>query len=306
MQMERIRKALGGISGIPVTPYDTNGAVAPATLKSIVEDMVAAGVHNIVSGGNTGEFFALTSDEILQVQSAAVEAVNGHAVATAAIGHSLFDAKATARAAKRAGFDCVMAHHPVDPFAAPHGQADYFLDLAEASELPLVAYVRSDAIPPGDLVRVAAHGNVAGVKFATTNLMLLAECIWTTQSSPAIWVCGLAEGWAAPFYALGARGFTSGLVNIYPEHSLAIWAALENGDYGQARSLVARIAPFEAMRTKFNNGANVTVVKEAMAILGRPVGPVRTPGLPELDSSDRASLRSILAQLGSPSARAMG
>jgi 4-hydroxy-tetrahydrodipicolinate synthase len=298
MSVERVRHALTGISGVHVTPYDSSGAIDAALLGSIVADMAVAGVHNIVSAGNTGEFFALTSDEVLRVHDIAISAVAGRALVTAAVGRSLTEATATARAAKRAGADAIMAHHPLDPFAAPQAQADYFVALAEASELPLVAYVRSDLISAADLARVAVHPNVAGVKFAAGNLMLLAECLRATKGHPAVWVCGLAEGWAAPFYALGTRGFTSGLVNVDPKRSLAIWAALEAGDFATARRLVDIIAPFEAMRTKFNNGANVTVVKEAMTLLGLAVGPARLPGLTVLDAADRNRLRSVLNDWG--------
>jgi 4-hydroxy-tetrahydrodipicolinate synthase len=298
MSIERIRQGLTGISGVHVTPYDSSGAIDVALLKAVVADMAIAGVHNIVSAGNTGEFFALTSDEVLRVHEAAIAAVAGRALVTVAVGRSLVEATATARAAKRAGADAIMAHHPLDPFAAPQAQADYFIALAETSELPLVAYVRSDLISASDIARIALHPNVAGVKFATPNLMLLSECIRATQGHPAVWVCGLAEGWAAPFYALGTRGFTSGLVNIDPARSLSIWKALEAGDFATARKLVDIIAPFEAMRTKFNNGANVTVVKEAMILLGRAVGPVRVPGLAALDAADRVRLRGVLADWG--------
>jgi len=289
-----IRTALRGISGIHITPYDASGAIDLGLLKSVVTEMADAGVHNIVSAGNTGEFYTLRLEEILRVHETSVEAVAGRAMATAAVGRSLPDAVALARAAKKFGFDGVMAHHPQDPFAAPHGQADYFIELAETSELPVIAYVRSDAISASDLARVAVHPNVAGVKFASTSLMLLAECIRLTRDRDAEWICGLAEGWAAPFYALGARGFTSGLVNVAPQRSFAIWAALDKGDYANACRLVDEISVFETMRTKYNNGANVTVVKEAMALLGRPVGPVRLPGLPRLEEADRQKLRDVL------------
>ena len=155
-----------------------------------------------------------------------------------------------------------------------------------------------------DLARVATHPNVAGVKFASPNMMLLAECVRATQGSSANWICGLAEGWAAPFHALGARGFTSGLVNVAPERSLAIWQALEANDYDRARRLVDEIAGFETLRTKYGNGANVTVVKEALGLLGTNVGPVRLPGLPELNESERAELRKIVAGWGSQRAAA--
>ena len=53
-----------------------------------------------------------------------------------------------------------------------------------------------------------------------------------------IWVGGLAEVWAPSFYAVGARGFTSGLINVWPERSVAINRALEVGDFDQARALI--------------------------------------------------------------------
>jgi len=294
MDIATYRRALGGISGVHVTAYAEDGGINAELTGRIVRRIARAGVHNIVSGGNTGEFFSMTYDEVLELQDIAIAAAEGKSMVTAAAGRSVKEATATALAAKRAGADGVMVHHPNDPFAAPTAQADYFIAIAEASELPIVGYLRSDAIPVAELARIATHPNVAGVKFATTNLMLFAECVRATEGTDAVWICGLAESWAAPFYALGARGFTSGLVNIDPARSLAVWNALEAGDYAQARTLVAKIAGFEQMRTKFNNGANVTVVKEALMLRGENVGPVRLPGLPALDAADRARLKEIL------------
>lgn len=298
MSIERVRAALRGISGVHVTAYDAEGGIDAALTGRVVARVAEAGIHNVVSGGNTGEFYALAPAEIRQVQEVAIEAVAGRALVTAAVGRSLVEAVATAREAARMGADAVMAHQPLDPFAAPSAQVDYFLSIAEAASVPLVAYVRSNDIGLADLTRLAAHENLAGIKFATPNLMLLADCIRATAHLPAIWVCGLAEGWAAPFYALGARGFTSGLVNVVPERSLAIHAALERGDFEEARRQVAEIAAFETMRTKHNNGANVTVVKEAMTLAGWPVGPVRPPGLVALDEADRRRLEAIVRGWG--------
>lgn len=298
MTIARVRAALGGISGVHVTPYAADGAPDPVMLARVVKRIAAAGVPNIVSCGNTGEYYALTPAEIERVQHAAIEANGGHAVLTVAVGRSRAEAIAAANAMARAGANAAMIHHPVDPFAAPHAQAAYFEAIAEASPIPVVAYLRSDAIPVAALARLAAHRNVAGVKFATTNLMHLAECLRSSDPAGAIWVCGLAEGWAAPFYALGARGFTSGLVNVWPERSLAIHEALEAGHYPVARRLVDEIAGFEQLRTRFSNGANVTVVKEAMALVGLPAGPVRHPGLATLDPADRERLAAIVTGWG--------
>src|SRR3546814_13553024 len=96
---------------------------------------------------------------------------------------------------------------------------------------------------------------MAGIKFATPNLMHFADCVRATEDCAAVWVCGLAEGWAPAFYAPGARGFTSGLVNVDTERSLAIWRGLDGGRSAEARTLIKPIAPFEPFGTKDNNGA---------------------------------------------------
>ncbi|WP_332685528.1 dihydrodipicolinate synthase family protein [Bosea sp. (in: a-proteobacteria)] len=304
VRQETVRKALRGISGVHVTAWAADGEADWKVTAEIVARIAAAGIHNIVSAGNTGEFYPMTTDEVVRSHAVAAEAVAGKALVTAGIGRSLREAISTGKLAAKAGCDAVMVHHPLDPFAAPQSQADYILAIAEALEIPLVAYIRSDAIGVKDLARVATHPNVAGVKFASSNMMLLAECVRATQGSSANWICGLAEGWAAPFHALGARGFTSGLVNVAPERSLAIWRALEANDYELARRLVDEIAGFETLRTKYGNGANVTVVKEALGLLGTKVGPVRLPGLPELNEDERAELRRIVGSWGGQRAAA--
>lgn len=297
MSIETVRAALIGISGVPVTPYNANGSIDESSLSTLIKKMSGAGIHNLMAAGNTGEFFALTLDEIRQVHRVSIEARTGSSLVSAAVGRSLSDAKALARDSIAAGADAIMGHHPMDPFAAPAAQARYFLELAEASTVPVIAYVRSDTFSIADFERLATHHNIAGIKFASSNLMLLAEAIRATRGCGAIWVCGLAEGWAPPFYALGARGFTSGLVNVFPRLSLAIHAALEREDYRQARDLIASIAPFEALRTRYLNGANVTVVKEALELTGQSVGPVRLPGLERLSEEERGALADIIEQV---------
>lgn len=296
-KLETVRKALTGISGVPVTPYRADGSIDVDKLDTLIKGMAAARVHNLMSAGNTGEFFTLTMDEIRLVHRVTIEAATGKSLVSAAVGRSLADAKALARDAIAHGADAVMGHHPMDPFAGPSYQTRYFLELADYCTVPLIAYVRSDSFSVADFRQLALHPNVAGIKFASSNLMLLSEVVRSTRDAPASWVCGLAEGWAPAFYALGARGFTSGLVNVFPGRSHAIHRALEAGDYAAARSLIDGIAEFETLRTKYNNGANVTVVKEALGMLGTDVGPVRLPGVVALNESERTTLRTVVARV---------
>ncbi|OAP36653.1 dihydrodipicolinate synthase family protein [Sinorhizobium glycinis] len=294
MNIQDLRKVLRGVSGVPVTAYDADGEVDPRITAKVYARVAEAGIHNIVAAGNTGEFYALTPDEIRIVHEAAVAGVDGRAPVTAAVGRSQREAVAMARAAKTMGASAVMSHQPVDPFAAPQSQIGYFRAVADESPLPLIAYVRAEGFGLDDMVTLAGHPNIAGIKFATTDIMLLTRAIAASDPKGALFVCGLAESWAPAFTAAGARGFTSGLVNVAPQLSLRVHAALESGDFAAARDVLALIEPFERMRTKYRNGANVTVVKEAVGMTGLAVGAVRLPGLPQLDAEDRVILAGLL------------
>jgi 4-hydroxy-tetrahydrodipicolinate synthase len=47
----KLRKALTGISGILVTPFDAQDKVAPDRLTPIVDRAISAGVHILVANG---------------------------------------------------------------------------------------------------------------------------------------------------------------------------------------------------------------------------------------------------------------
>ena len=290
--------ALAGISGILVTPYDAAGDVAPAKLAPILDRALAAGVHMPVVNGNTGEFYALTTDEAVTMVREVAALVDGRAPLLAGVGRGIRDACRLARASAEAGATALMIHQPPDPFVAPRGTVDYVRAIIDASGgLPVMLYLRNDAIGTKGIAALCALPGVKGVKWATPNPMKLAEAI--AACDPSItWVGGLAEVWAPAFYAVGARGFTSGLINVWPERSMAIHAALEASDYAAARDLIAGMRAFEEIRAEELNGTNVTGVKAALAAMGDDCGPTRPPSAWPLTEAQQARMTGFLAANG--------
>lgn len=288
-------QALTGISGILVTPYDDKGDVAPQKLVPIIDRALAAGLHMPVVNGNTGEFYALTTDEASTMVREVVALVDGRAPVLAGIGRGIRDAMALAKTSAEAGATALMIHQPPDPFVSPRGVVDYIKAVADASGgLPMMLYLRNDAIGTKAIADLCAVPGVKGVKWATPNPLKLAEA--KAACDPAIiWVGGLAEVWAPSFYAVGARGFTSGLINVWPERSLAIHAALEAGNYAEANQLVAGMRAFEDIRAEEMNGTNVTGVKAALKALGRDCGPTRPPSAWPLTPAQQAKLDAFIA-----------
>lgn len=290
--------ALSGISGILVTPYDEKGDIAPAKLAPIIDRALRAGVHMPVVNGNTGEFYALTTDEACSMVLEVAQMVDGRAPVLAGVGRGIRDACRLAETSARAGAAALMIHQPPDPFVAPRGTVDYVKAISAASGgLPIMLYLRNDAIGTEGIKALCDLPGVKGVKWATPNPMNLARAI--DACDPSItWVGGLAEVWAPALYAVGARGFTSGLINVWPERSVAIHAALDGGDYGTARRLIAEMRAFEDIRAEELNGTNVTGVKAALQALGQDCGPTRPPSAWPLTRAQQTKLRAFLTSNG--------
>jgi 4-hydroxy-tetrahydrodipicolinate synthase len=295
---EAFHKALTGISGILVTPFDADDKIAPNRLKPIVERAIGAGVHILVANGNTGEFYGLTTAEAEAMVHAAAELVAGRAPLLAGIGRSIGDAVALTKASRAAGVTALMVHQPPDPFVSPRGVVAYVERIAEAGQgLPIMLYLRNDGIGLDAIEALCKIPQVAGVKWAAPTPLRLAESI--RRADPRIvWVGGLAETWAPPLCAVGARGFTSGLINVWPERSVQIHAALDAGDYTTAMRLIGEIRMFEELRSEEGNGANVSVVKAALALIGNDCGHVRPPGAWPLTGRQDSALRGALGEWG--------
>jgi 4-hydroxy-tetrahydrodipicolinate synthase len=291
---ERVAAALRGVSGILVTPFDAADQPAPARLLPVVARAVAAGIGALTVNGNTSEFYGLTFEEARRMQAAVPELVGGRALVVAGVGRSVAEACSLARAARQDGCDAVMVHQPPDPFRAPRGVAAYVARVAEAaSGLPVLLYLRDDSGGAEAIAALCAIPGVAGVKWATPNLLALAAA---RRAAPHLaWICGLAEPWAPAMQAVGARGFTSGVINVAPHLSMAVLRALEAGDYAAADRAVLAIEPFERLRAAEANGANVSVVKAALAMRGEDVGAARPPAAWPLPPAALAALGGVLA-----------
>ncbi len=298
---QRLRTALSGVSGILVTPFDNDDQIAPKRLAPVADRAIAAGVSILVANGNTGEFYALTTPEAEAMAHACAELVADRVPLIAGIGRGIHDALALTRASRQAGAAGLMIHQPPDPFVAPRGVVGYVSRIVEEAQgLPVMLYLRDDSIGLKAISELCAIPNVVGVKWACPTPMRLAEAI-KDNDPDLVWSGGLAETWAPAFYAVGAHGFTSGLINVWPERSVAISRALEGGDYATARMLIDGISSFETLRAEERNGANVSVVKAALQFLGDDCGPPRLPAAWPLSDQIKRRLQEMLANV--PAAR---
>lgn len=290
-----LRDSFSGIAGILVTPFDERDEITPDGLRAIVDRAIAAGVHNLVVNGNTSEFYGLRPEEAAAMTQAVVSMVDGRVPVIAGVGRSVHEACALAVSACEAGVSAVMVHQPPDPFVSPRGFVNYVRTVGEAvPDLPLVLYLRNDNIGLEIVKELVELPRVVAVKWATPSTMLLTQAIRDCRSD-VIWIGGLAETWAPTFGALGVTGFTSGLINVWPERSVDIHTAIVAGDFAEARRLIAEIAAFEEIRAEENSGTNVSCVKQALRLTGLDCGPARAPSAWPLTARQDDRLRTLIA-----------
>jgi 4-hydroxy-tetrahydrodipicolinate synthase len=187
-----------------------------------------------------------------------------------------------------------MVHYPADPYISDAGLLNYYDALAANVDGVVVLYVRGRGFSASVLDRVVQQENVAAVKYALPDVLAFGD-LAGRYGDVVVPICGLAELWAPFFWLVGARGFSSGLVNLAPELSIELLDALRADDLNAAMEVWRLIAPFERLRTRNASSLNVSVVKEAMALVGLiDQGTVRPP-ISALQAEERAELEAVLA-----------
>lgn len=300
MDYAKFSKELETISGISLTPFKEGSKdIDWDAVKENIEFLIGNGVEVIVPCGNTSEFYALTIEEAKEEIKKVTEIVNGRAKIVAGIGYSLQTAVDLGNYAEEVGADAVMIHMPVHPYITERGLTAYFREVIEALNIPSLIYFKDPTISDNVIKQLASIDKLVGVKYAINDLPRFAKIVYDVPAEEynLTWICGTAEKWAPFFYSVGAKGFTSGLVNIYPQKSFELLNALRENDQEVIWKVWREVMPFEDLRAKYNNGNNVVVIKEAMELVGLNAGVTREPVSP-LNEADRQEVMDLLKSWG--------
>jgi 4-hydroxy-tetrahydrodipicolinate synthase len=289
-----------------VTPFGPDGQVDWDAHGRVIRRMMDAGVRLITPNGNTGEFYALTAAEARRATESAVAVAGGgdaghRADVLTGVGHDLPSAIEAARHARDNGVRMIMVHQPVGPYVSAAGWLEYHRVIAGAlPDMGVVLYIRDPRIGARHIQLLGELcPNVIAVKYGIRDPVLFAQVARDAGTDRFTWLAGLAELTAPACWTAGARGFTSGLVNVAPTLSLSMLESLRGGDTAGAMKAWEDCRPFEELRAANSSADNVSVVKEALAQLGLCRPDVRPPShrVPE---EVRAQITEILESWGLP------
>jgi 4-hydroxy-tetrahydrodipicolinate synthase len=296
---DSLRAAIATVVAIPVTPFGPDGSVDWDTYAQLLHRLVDSGVTVVTPNGNTGEFYTLAPAEARRATEAATAAIGNRAEVLVGVGLDTATAIEAARHARDVGASMVMVHQPVHPYLSADGWLEYHRTIAGAvPEIGIVLYVRDPRIGGAQIGRLGEIcQNVVGIKYAVPDPVRFASVARDAGLDRFTWIAGLAELHAPGYWAVGAKGLTSGLVNVAPALSIAMLDALREGDFSVAMKVWESVRPFEELRAADSSADNVSVVKEALAQLGLCRADVRPPSRP-LPDDVRAQVTAILGGWG--------
>lgn len=309
MDPQRLRERLAGVAFTTPVPFtDDTTAVDHDALAQNVSGLYEAGARVFVPCGNTGEYYALTDEERVAVVETHVEAAGEDATVVAGAGGNVAGIRRLASSYESAGVDGLMVMHPNYTYIHEAGLKSYYHRVCDATDLGVVVYKRGPEVTRDVLVDLSEREDVAAVKFAVSDVVEFSQTIEDADGD-VTWVNGSAERYACSFAVEGAEGYTTGLGNFAPHATLALFDALERGQWDRARSIQRSLRPIEDLRDEpgernsLSSAYNVPVVKHGMDLAGYRGGPVRDPlvNLPEPDQRRLESVyRQIEGQFGDP------
>jgi 4-hydroxy-tetrahydrodipicolinate synthase len=295
-----------GIYTPVITPYHSDFSLNQDALEATINRLIEAGVHGLIIAGTTGEYYAQSSDERVEMMSIAHEIIAGRRpmiVGTGAIRTE--DSILYAKAAKKAGADALLIATP--PYAYPTGReiALHALAIDRAADLPAMLYnypgrmcVNMDE---ETLDRLGRSPNFCAIKESSgdpNRLHMLA------RDYPHIALsCGMDDQ-ALEFFAWGARSWVCAGSNFAPEAHIALYQSCAvEGNFTKGRAIMSAMLPL--MRVLEQGGKFVQCIKYGLTLRGIDAGPPRKP-LQPLNKDDKRQLAEVIVTMDIAIAHIMG
>ncbi len=285
-----------GIYTPAVTPLAADGQIDKTAFAAILEYLIESGVHGIIIGGSTGEYYAHTPQERFDLAAYAKDVIGGRLPLIVGTGATRTeDSIEYAKAAKSIGADAILVTTP--PYALPTDQENalHAIAIDRAAGLPIMLYNYPGrmGVSMGEdyLARVSRLKNVVAIKESSGDMgrvHLLARHFPQIQLS-----CGWDDQ-ALEFFAWGARSWVCAGSNFLPGEHVALYeACVVEKDFDKGRKIMSAMMP---LMNFLDGGKFVQSIKYGCELNGFAVGSVRSPLRP-LNSDEKRGLRTVVNTL---------
>ncbi len=286
-------------SGVALaTPMKDNFEVNYDKLEELVNFHIDNGTDAIIICGTTGESATLSMEEHRATIKACVEFAKGRIPVVAGTGsNNTKTAIQHTREAEEDGADGLLIVTPYYNKATQTGLIKHYSMIADETKLPIILYnvpsrTGTNIAPETAAELIRTKENIVGLKEATGNM---AQAIKTVNLCDGnIDLYSGEDGLVVPLMSIGAIGVISVIANIAPKktHDMVI-------DYLEGRHDAALKAQLEALPLvdALFSEVNPIPVKTALNIMGKEVGPLRSP-LCEMSDDNAKVLEKAMKDYG--------
>ena len=285
-----------GIYTAIVTPFTQAEAFDEQAFRNIIDFQINSGVHGLLVIGGSGEFVSLTPAERERVVEVAIDHTAGRVpVLVGALAPGTREVQDTVRSAEKAGASAVLVlpSYYIKPSA--EGVFEHFSRVADVTSLPIVAYNNTGRrglnldIPL--LEKLSTIKSIVALKECERDLAIVAAKIAAVGDRIAI-LSG-DDDLGFPTFLLGSPGGIFMTANLVPALHRKLFDATMRGDIATAREAHYALLPLvNALYTANHPGP----LKDAMTLIGRAVGPARSP-LQHAETSNLARAKDALKLL---------
>ena len=258
-----------GIYTPAVTPFAADGSIDRDAFAGVLEHLVTAGVHGIIVGGSTGEYYAQTTEERRDLAALAKDIIKGRTALIIGTGATRTeDSVEYAKHAKEIGADALLVASP--PYALPteRENAVHALTIDRAANLPIMLYnyPGRTGVLMGEtfLSRVGRSKNFQAIKESSGDINrvhLLAREFPHIEMS-----CGMDDQ-ALEFFAWGSKSWVCGGSNFLPKEHIALYeACVLEKDFDKGRAIMKALLPLMAVLE--GGGKFVQCIKHGCEIAG--------------------------------------
>lgn len=286
-----------GIYTPAITPLTASGEIDKTAFTEVLEHLMAQGVHGIIIAGSTGEYYAHTAQERLELATLAKQVIGTRTqlvIGTGAVRTE--ESVEYARLAKALKADAILVGSP--PYALPTEQenAAHALAIDAAAGLPVMLYNY-----PGRMGVSMGREFFRTVTQASKNFVAIKESSGQTgqlhmlaRDFPGI---ALSCGWddqALEFFAWGARSWVCAGSNFIPREHIALYeACVVEKNFDKGRRIMSAMLP---LMDFLEGGKFVQSIKHGCTLAGLRTGGVRAP-LQGLTEVEQQALAAVVAQL---------
>lgn len=296
--MSQAQPRFGRLIPAMVTPFDDNKDLDLNRAQELANRLVEGGSDALIINGTTGESPTVFYPQKIELFKAVLSAVGGRVPVIANVGDNCTaDTVDFARDVQKLGVDgfmCVVPYYNKPP---QEGMYQHFRSIANAVDLPIILY----NIPGRCVVNMTAETtlrlahdceNIVAVKEASGKYEQILEII---EGAPKGFDVYSGDDSATyEIMKLGGAGCISTIGNVCPARMKEIIELCAAGDFEAAWKAHQALLPL--MDGLFET-SNPILVKEALKLIGFPVGGVRLP-LVDATPAQSERLAAIMRQVG--------